>query len=307
MAVKHYANSKGIKIIGDMPIYVGGHSADVWANQRLFELSDSGAPALMSGVPPDAFSKTGQLWGTPLYNWKVHQEEGYSWWAQRLGRAFELFDQTRIDHFRGFAGYYAVEAHRDTAVVGDWKKGPGKDLFDALQTKLGPVIEEGIIAEDLGVITPDVHKLRREIDAPGMVVLQFAFGSDGSNTHLPHLHYKNSIVYPGTHDNPTTVGWFSENTQPDERKFMMEYIGCDESDVAWSMIMASMRSVSDTCIICLQDVMRLDNRHRMNFPGRAEDNWTWRVDDYNIWDSLKKEAEDLKRLARIYYRLPEQT
>lgn len=197
-AVKAYANSKGIKIIGDMPIYVGGHSADVWANQRLFELSDSGAPALVSGVPPDAFSKTGQLWGTPLYNWTVHREENYAWWIQRLGRAFQLFDETRIDHFRGFAGYYAVEADKETAMVGQWKKGPGKELFDAAHAQLGSVIDHGIIAEDLGVITPDVHSLRKEIGAPGMVVLQFAFGSDAHNIHLPHLHYNNSLVYPGT-------------------------------------------------------------------------------------------------------------
>lgn len=196
-AVKKHANSKGIHIIGDMPIYVGGHSADVWANQRLFELSDSGAPALVSGVPPDAFSKTGQLWGTPIYNWAVHKEEGYAWWTQRLGRAFQLFDETRIDHFRGFAGYYAVEAHRDTAMIGEWKKGPGRELFDVVRETLGDVVVNGIIAEDLGVITPDVEQLRRDIDAPGMVVLQFAFGSDASNIHLPHLHYKNSVVYPG--------------------------------------------------------------------------------------------------------------
>ena len=197
-AVKQYANDKGIKIIGDMPIYVGGHSADVWANQRLFELSDSGAPAFVSGVPPDAFSKTGQLWGTPLYHWAVHRESNYEWWAQRLGRAFQLFDETRIDHFRGFAGYYSVEAHRETAMVGQWKKGPGRELFDALRQQLGPIIDHGIIAEDLGVITPDVYQLREEIEAPGMVVLQFAFGSNSSNIHLPHLHNKNSVVYPGT-------------------------------------------------------------------------------------------------------------
>ena len=196
-AVKQYANAKGIKIIGDMPIYVGGHSADVWANQRLFELSDSGAPAFVSGVPPDAFSKTGQLWGTPLYHWSVHRESNYEWWAQRLGRAFQLFDETRIDHFRGFAGYYSVEAHRETAMVGQWKKGPGREIFDALRKQLGPIIDHGIIAEDLGVITPDVYQLREEIEAPGMVVLQFAFGSNSSNIHLPHLHYKNSVVYPG--------------------------------------------------------------------------------------------------------------
>lgn len=199
-AVKHYANSKGIKIIGDMPIYVGGHSADVWANQRLFELSDSGAPSFVSGVPPDAFSKTGQLWGTPLYNWPVHREEGYAWWTQRLGRAFQLFDETRIDHFRGFAGYYAVEAHRKDAMVGQWKKGPGTELFEAVRERLGDVIDHGIIAEDLGVITPDVYELRDAIAAPGMVVLQFAFGSDAKNIHLPHLHASNSVVYPGRHN-----------------------------------------------------------------------------------------------------------
>lgn len=274
-AVKDYATQHNISIIGDMPIYVGGHSADVWANQDLFELSESRSPCLVSGVPPDAFSATGQLWGTPLYNWPNHKKNNYDWWAQRLGRAFQLFHECRIDHFRGFAGYWAVEADQETAINGVWKKGPGKELFDILKLKLGKVMDNGIIAEDLGMITADVHELRDETNIPGMVVLQFAFGSGSENTHLTHMHTKNAVVYPGfkliikselfkiwckiklgTHDNETAVGWYKDSCQEKERIFLKEYINCeDDGDIAWSFIRESMRSVARTCIILLQVMM----------------------------------------------------
>lgn len=300
-AIKEYANGKGIKIIGDMPIYVGGHSADVWANQNLFELSETGKPSIVSGVPPDAFSSTGQLWGTPLYAWEAHKKEEFSWWAQRLGRALELFDETRIDHFRGFAGYWAVDSSEETAINGVWKKGPGMSLFESLRKKIGDV---PVIAEDLGVITPDVHELRKSIGAPGMVVLQFAFGSRPDNTHLTHMHYENSVVYPGTHDNATSVGWYQDSCQESEKAFLQEYLKTNGDDIAWAFISESMRSVSKTCIIMLQDLMRLDNSGRMNTPGIAEDNWKWRVNNPNIWESLTQEAEDLRNIARVYNRLP---
>ncbi|GMH35803.1 hypothetical protein BSKO_03671 [Bryopsis sp. KO-2023] len=300
-AMKAYANGKGIKIMGDMPIYVGGHSADVWANQSLFELSKTGKPSLVSGVPPDAFSATGQLWGTPLYDWEAHQKEDFNWWAQRLGRALELFDETRIDHFRGFAGYWAVDSEEETAINGVWKKGPGVALFEKLKEKIGDV---PIVAEDLGVITPDVHVLREAIGAPGMVVLQFAFGSKPDNTHLTHMHNENSVVYPGTHDNETTVGWYQDSCEQSEREFLQEYLRMNGDDIAWALIRESMKSVSKTCMIMLQDLMRLDNSGRMNSPGTAEGNWDWRVTDYNIWENLAGDAKELRKMARIYNRLP---
>ena len=193
-----YATARGVKIVGDMPIYVGGNSADVWANAGLFELGPDRVPAKVSGVPPDAFSATGQLWGSPLYDWPAHEREGFAWWRRRVRMALTLSDEVRIDHFRGFAGYWSVAATEETAMVGEWRVGPGTRLFDALREEIGSV---PILAEDLGVITPDVHELRNAIGAPGMVVLQFAWGGGPTNTHLPHNHYENCFAYPGTHDN----------------------------------------------------------------------------------------------------------
>ena len=212
MALKDYANERQIKVVGDMPIYVGGQSADVWTDAKLFELDPQTlVPKLVSGVPPDAFSATGQLWGSPLYDWNAHEKEGFRWWTRRLQRALALHDEVRIDHFRGFAGYWAVDADAETAMGGVWKVGPGMRLFDALEKNLG---DSGvIIAEDLGVITPDVHALRKTLGAPGMCVLQFAFGGSPTNTHLIHNVYENCFVYPGTHDNDTTVGWWIRTTE----------------------------------------------------------------------------------------------
>eukprot|EP00850_Spirogloea_muscicola_P022703 SM000307S11700 [mRNA] locus=s307:54041:58625:- [translate_table: standard] len=210
-----YANSRGIRIVGDMPIYVGGHSADVWANRDQFMLDEAtGAPAFVSGVPPDAFSETGQLWGSPLYNWKVMKEDGYKWWVQRMKRAFTLYDEFRIDHFRGLAGYWSIPADAETAMSGVWKVGPREDFFAAIKDAVGKV---DIIAEDLGVITKDVTQLREAIGAPGMAVLLFAFGGDPSNPHIPHNHEVNQVVYPGTHDNDTVLGWWKKAPQ-EERK-----------------------------------------------------------------------------------------
>jgi 4-alpha-glucanotransferase len=303
-AVKAYANEQNVKIVGDMPIYVGGQSADVWAHQELFQLSESGAPAEVSGVPPDAFSETGQLWGSPLYDWKAHEKEGFQWWAQRLARSFELHDETRIDHFRGFAGYWAVDAKAETAMGGVWKKGPSKKLFEALEQKLGHV---PIIAEDLGVITSDVNDLRKAIGAPGMVVLQFAWGSGARNTHLPHNHYENSVCYPGTHDNETSVGWWKDSAQKQDKDYLQRYMNTDGKDIAWDFIWEAYKSVSRTSIMLLQDIMRLDNKARMNFPGTTEGNWAWRVGDSDVWSKLKQEAKDLHQLAEDYDRLPQLT
>eukprot|EP00882_Tetradesmus_deserticola_P006821 GHRQ01007183.1.p1 GENE.GHRQ01007183.1~~GHRQ01007183.1.p1 ORF type:complete len:567 (+),score=225.75 GHRQ01007183.1:276-1976(+) len=249
-AVKVYANAKGVKIIGDMPIYVGGQSADVWANQHLFELNEETcAPDNVSGVPPDAFSATGQLWGSPLYRWQAHEAEGYKWWAHRMARALQLYDETRIDHFRAFAGYWSVEATEETAMNGSWCVGPGIGLFQALNAQLGAV---PILAEDLGVITTDVVNLRQQIGAPGMVVLQFAWGGGTNNVHLPHMHYENSFCYPGTHDNETAVGWFADSANAQDKKYMKAYLGSDGSDIAWDFIRAAMASVSNTSVIMMQ-------------------------------------------------------
>ncbi|KAK9824025.1 hypothetical protein WJX72_007052 [[Myrmecia] bisecta] len=303
-AVKAYANSKGVRIMGDMPIYVGGQSADVWAYPELFALTESGAPAIVSGVPPDAFSETGQLWGSPLFDWKAQKKAQYKWWVQRLGRAFQLYDETRIDHFRGFAGYWAVDADAETAMDGVWKKGPGTDLFDELREKLGDV---PIVAEDLGVITPDVVALREAIGAPGMVVLQFAWGGAPDNPHLPHNHYQNSVCYPGTHDNETAVGWFQDSAPKQDKVLIQRYMNSDGADIAWDFILECMKSVSQTSIFLMQDVLRLDNSARMNFPGTTGGNWAWRIGEAGIWAKLEKEAKDLRALAAITDRLPPKT
>lgn len=300
-AVKAYANDHAVKIVGDMPIYVGGQSADVWAHQELFELTETSAPAMVSGVPPDAFSETGQLWGSPLYDWKAHKAEDFKWWSQRLGRAFQLYDETRVDHFRGFAGYWAVEADAETAMNGVWKKGPNIDLFEALEKRLGHV---PIIAEDLGVITSDVNELRKAIGAPGMVVLQFAWGSGAQNTHIPHNHYENSICYPGTHDNETAVGWWRDSATEKDKSYLKRYLNTSGKDIAGDFIREAFKSVSKSSIVMIQDVMRLDNTARMNFPGTTKGNWSWRIGDSDVWSKLKKEAKELKQLATDYDRLP---
>jgi len=294
--IKAYANAKGVKLLGDMPIYVGGHSADVWCNRELWTLDDKGLSAAVSGVPPDAFSDDGQLWGSPLYDWAAHEKEGFAWWTRRLRRACRLYDETRIDHFRGLAGYWAVDATSDTAKFGKWKVGPGVKLFEALKKNLGDVT---IVAEDLGVITPDVVELREEIGAPGMVVLQFAFDGDGTNVHRPHNHYENSICYPGTHDNDTAVGWY-KGTSPETRATFKQYSGMeDERKVAWEMIRVGMASVSHTCIFCFQDILSLGNDARMNTPGVADGNWVWRCRGFN---DLDKEAAKLRLLCDIFDR-----
>ncbi|GAX75691.1 hypothetical protein CEUSTIGMA_g3134.t1 [Chlamydomonas eustigma] len=302
-AIRAYANSKGVDIIGDMPIYVGGHSADVWSNQDLFELGPTGLPANVSGVPPDAFSETGQLWGSPLYKWSAHKAQNYDWWCQRMGRAMQLYDQTRIDHFRGFAGYWAVDGKAETAMGGSWCKGPGLELFTAIKAKLGAV---PILAEDLGVITTDVVELRESIGAPGMVVLQFAWGGGPGNVHLPHNHYANCFVYPGTHDNETSVGWLKDSASKEDKEYLCQYLQTTGDDIAWDLLRACMNSVAATCIVMMQDVMRLDNTARMNTPGRAENNWMWRMGDSGVWAKLQKEAEDMKKIAEMSNRLHKQ-
>ncbi|KAK4411606.1 4-alpha-glucanotransferase, chloroplastic/amyloplastic [Sesamum angolense] len=262
--VHDYARMKGINIMGDMPIYVGYHSADVWANKKQFLLNGSGFPLLVSGVPPDAFSETGQLWNSPLYDWKAMERDGFSWWVRRMRRAQNLFDDFRIDHFRGFAGFWAVPSEAKVATVGRWKVGPGKSLFDAIFRAVGDI---NIIAEDLGVITEDVVQLRRSIGAPGMAVLQFGFGSDAENPHLPHNHEQNQVVYTGTHDNDTIRGWWDILPQ-EEKSNVVKYLGnIVEEDISWELIQAALSSVAKTAIIPMQDVLGLGSSARMNIPA----------------------------------------
>ncbi len=287
--LRTYANERGIRLIGDVPIFVAYQSADVWAHRELFELDESGSPLVVAGVPPDYFSQTGQLWGNPLYRWSIHEETGYAWWIRRLKHALEDFDQVRIDHFRGFAGYWEVPAGEKTAINGRWMPGPGAKLFDAFKSVFPDL---PIIAEDLGVITPDVIELRDRFGLPGMRILQFAFGEDESNYFLPHNYVANVIAYTGTHDNDTTVGWW--NSAPDQVKnFVRRYMGREEIDVPWDMIKSLSSSVANTVIFPMQDILCLTNEYRMNYPGSVEGNWEWRF----TWEQV--EPWHTIRLAEI--------
>lgn len=280
--LKGYANQRGVRIVGDVPIFVAYHSADVWSNQELFELDSSGKRTVVAGVPPDYFSETGQLWGNPLYRWDAHEGTGYDWWISRMRHAFSLFDLVRVDHFRGFANYWAVPADEPTAMNGSWMPGPGEKLFDAFIRTFG---ELPIIAEDLGLITPDVIELRDKFELPGMRILQFAFGDDDRNYFLPHHYVANSVAYTGTHDNDTTLGWWSTASEH-ERSFAMYYLGCDGKEMNWTMISALSGSAAYTVIFPLQDIIGLGSEHRMNFPGTSEGNWEWRF----AWDQLNSEC-----------------
>ncbi|MDW8054889.1 MAG: 4-alpha-glucanotransferase [Anaerolineae bacterium] len=294
-ALKAYANAKGVRIIGDIPIFVAFDSADAWAHRELFTIDERGELQFVAGVPPDYFSPTGQRWGNPLYRWEVMAAQGYRWWIDRCRMALRLFDLVRIDHFRGFEAYWEVPAHEPTAVNGRWVKGPGLALFQALREALG---ELPIIAEDLGVITDEVRALRDALGFPGMRVLHFAFVADASSEFLPHNYVRNTVAYAGTHDNDTTVGWF-EKLDAETRQRVLDYIGTDGSAIHWDVIRLLMMSVADTVIFTLQDVLGLGSEARMNFPGRAEGNWQWRF----TWAQITPEiAARLRKLTRTYGR-----
>jgi 4-alpha-glucanotransferase len=306
-ALKEYANERGVKLVGDVPIFAAHDSADVWARQELFELDSRGQPTVIAGVPPDYFSITGQRWGNPLYRWQVHAEQGFSWWIQRLRRALELFDLIRVDHFRGFESYWEIPAADADARGGRWVKGPGAAPFRAAEAALGPL---PVIAEDLGVITPQVEALRDELGFPGMRVLQFAFGDDPKGRdYRPHQFLKHCVVYTGTHDNNTTVGWFSseagsDTTRTDEQiaremAFTLDYLGTQGHEIHWDMIRAAWGSVADIAIAPLQDVLGLGAEARMNLPGSAVGNWTWR---FHRGDITKKITERLQRLTTVFDR-----
>ena len=267
-AVREAAYTRGIRIIGDVPIYVAGDSADVWANRNIFQLDERGEPTVVAGVPPDYFSKTGQRWGNPLYRWDLLRELRYRWWVSRFRAALRFADVLRIDHFRGFAAYWEIPAGEQTAMNGRWVPGPGKSLFDAVRNALGDL---PLIAEDLGFITPEVIELRKSIGIPGMKVLQFAFGQLDS-PHLPHHHDEMTVVYSGTHDNDTARGWY-ETAKDDERRLAREYLGLtDPEDAPWTLIRAAFASVADTAVIPVQDILGLGSEARMNRPGDSEHN-----------------------------------
>ncbi len=294
-ALRAYANDHGVQVIGDAPIFIAHQSAEVWANQHLFELDAKGRPSVVAGVPPDFFSATGQRWGNPLYRWSAHAQDGYAWWVERMRRTFELVDVVRIDHFRGFAAHWEIPATELTAERGRWVPGPGEALFKAIARALGPM---PIIAEDLGIITPDVDALRRKFAFPGMRVLQFAFAGDATDRFLPHNHEPDAVVYTGTHDNDTTAGWWATATDH-ERHFARGYLATDGHDMPWTLIRAACASVADTAVHPMQDVLGLPTECRMNFPGQQSGWWGWRFQ----WSQVHAwHAERLAEFARLYGR-----
>jgi 4-alpha-glucanotransferase len=297
--LKNYANQNGIDIIGDIPIYVAHDSADVWANPDIFALDEeTGAAALMAGVPPDYFSATGQLWGNPVYKWDELQKQDFKWWVQRFEAMLDYVDIIRIDHFRGFEAYWAVPQGEETAMNGEWIEAPGVAFFEVIKQKLGKL---PILAEDLGIITPEVEALRDQFEFPGMKVLQFAFGSDPGNPFLPFNYPRNAVVYTGTHDNDTTVGWFN-TTNDYEKQNLLLYLGSISPDgINWDLIRLALSSIANQAIIPLQDVLGLGNEARMNYPSTAEGNWEWRYQR----EVLTKELSDrLKILTKLYGRSP---
>jgi 4-alpha-glucanotransferase len=290
--VREAAHARGIRIVGDVPIYVAGDSADVWGNRELFHLGADGQPTVVAGVPPDYFSKTGQRWGNPLYRWDAMRETGFRWWIARVKTNLRFADIIRLDHFRGFAAYWEIPASEPTAVLGRWMPGPGLALFDAIRNALGQL---PLIAEDLGFITEDVHELRRATGLPGMKILQFGFGQDDS-PHLPHRFEPQTVAYTGTHDNDTARGWF-EQADNDEQERTLAYLGCTEvSEVSWGLIRAAYTSVAETAIVPVQDILGLASDARMNTPGKEIDNWSWRLASGAL---TREHSEKLRQLGVI--------
>ncbi|MBI1747925.1 MAG: 4-alpha-glucanotransferase [Acidobacteria bacterium] len=303
--LKMYCNQKGIEIIGDIPIFVAHDSADVWSHPHLFDLDHDGNPRTIAGVPPDYFSATGQCWGNPLYRWERMADTGYTWWIERVRAALELVDWVRLDHFRGFEQYYEIPGGATTAVKGRWMPGPGDALFTALTKALGKL---PFLAEDLGMITPEVEALRDRWEFPGMVILQFAFDDDPRNRFKPYNHVENCVVYTGTHDNDTIVGWLTgsgeESTRSaeslhSERQRALRYVNSDRRAVHWDFIRTALMSVANTAIIPLQDALGLGSEARMNLPGRSGDFWRWRALDEQLTPAL---AERLRTITELYGR-----
>ncbi len=305
-ALKAYCHEREVKLVGDIPIFVARDSADVWMNPQEFKLDEAGRPLVVAGVPPDYFSATGQYWGNPIYNWDRMLADGFRWWIERVRATLEIYDIVRIDHFRGFAASWEIPGGDKTAERGSWVNVPGRELFTAIKSALGDL---PIIAEDLGVITPDVEALRDDFGLPGMRILQFAFGGDTLNHDLPHNYIKNCVVYTGTHDNDTTVGWFtsvagegstrnSEQIER-EREFCLRYLSTDGHEIHWDFIRTVLASVADAAIIPLQDLLGLGNEARMNLPNSTSGNWSWRYKTGALTHEL---AERLKHLTQVYGR-----
>jgi len=298
--LKDYANAKKIRLIGDLPIFVAHDSSDVWANRDKFYLDEKGNPTVIAGVPPDYFSATGQRWGNPLYRWDVMQRDGYRWWVRRVRASLALVDLVRIDHFRGFEAYWEIPASEETAINGEWIPGPGEDFFSAVRQGLGG--ELPIVAEDLGVITEGVEKLRDDFGLPGMKVLQFAW-SDPKNPFLPHNHSLNSVVYSGTHDNNTTVGWWRSEVDEGTKRFIQAYLDREIRDANWVLMRLGMMSVAHTFVAPMQDVLGVGAEGRMNTPGVESGNWSWRITS----DAFEHHGKDgLAYLTRLYQRRPDQ-
>lgn len=306
-ALKKYANENGVKIVGDVPIFVALDSADVWCNPKQFKLNEDGSPRVVAGVPPDYFSKTGQLWGNPIYDWENMRRDNFAWWISRVRFTLKMFDIVRVDHFRGFAAAWEVPGGDLTAENGEWVNVPGMELFQTLRHTLGDL---PFWAEDLGVITPDVQELRDKFGFPGMRILQFAFGGDAKNQDLPHNYIKNCVAYSGTHDNDTTVGWFNSVAGKgsgrdaaqieQEREFCLKYLNSDGAEIHWDFIRAVWGSAAGTAIAPMQDLLGLGNEARMNLPASTTGNWNW---ECKTGDFSPEIAERLKDLTEIYGRI----
>jgi 4-alpha-glucanotransferase len=300
-ALKTYANDNGIRIIGDIPIYVAYDSADVWSEPDQFQLDKENVPTAVAGVPPDGFSADGQLWGNPLYRWNLMKKEGYRWWKRRIGYALTVYDVVRIDHFRAFAGYFSVRYGEETAKNGKWIKGPGISLFKALKAELGANLP--IIAEDLGYLTPDVLKLLKDSGFPGMKVLQFAFDTREESDYLPHNYTSHCVVYTGTHDNDTIMGW-TASASPADVEMAKRYMHFDGSEgFNWAMMRLALMSVADTCILMMPDLIGLGSEARINTPSTLGGNWGWRIDSNCINDWL---ADIVYENTALYARLPKE-
>ena len=296
IALKKYANAKGIKIIGDLPIFIAYDSADLWANKHLFTIGEDGKPETVAGVPPDYFSPTGQLWGNPLYRWDEMKKDNFSWWKKRFAKIFELTDYVRIDHFRGFEAYWEIPGNAKTAETGRWVKAPGDELFAEIKREFGDL---PIIAEDLGVITDEVRALRDKYGFPGMKILQFAFGKNGDKNFLPHNYNENCVVYTGTHDNDTTKGFFEKamNDDPELFAFTQDYLNYYGAEIVFPLIKEAYKSVAVFAVIPMQDVLNLGSEARMNFPSKPSGNWVWRF----TWEQIEDNLEAKYKYLTILY------
>ena len=306
-ALRNYCRQKGIHVVGDIPIFVSYDSADVWAHPDLFKLDEHGKPVVVAGVPPDYFSATGQLWGNPIYHWDRMRRDDFTWWTERVRASFDMMDILRIDHFRGFAATWEIPAGHETAEHGRWVNVPGRELFSTLRRKLGGDLP--VIAENLGLITPDVEELRREFGFPGMRILQFGFSGEADNKFLPHNYEHEDVAYTGTHDNDTTVGWFnaeegvgSTRTAEQitkEREYCLKYLDTDGREIHWDFVRAVFASVADTALIPLQDILGLGTDARMNLPASTSGNWDWR---YRAGDLTRGMLMRLAELSKVYGR-----